>query len=66
MESWIYVLQLDKLKRVELRVQALVKVQAVKLANPATGTAELPVGNPAFIKVDKTFYVNLVAPRSTR
>ncbi len=63
-EPWTYVYQLSKLKRVELRVQALVKVQTVKLANPATGSAEQPVGNPVFLKIEKTtpFYVNLVAP----
>jgi hypothetical protein len=68
MEPWTYVYQLSTLKRVDLRVEALVKVQTVKLANPLTGTPEQAVGNPLFLNVEKPtpFIVNLVAPRSTR
>lgn len=68
MEPWVYVYQLPELRQVDLQVQALVKVQTIQLANPLTGTPEQPVGNPEFRKVVKTtpFYVNLVAPRSTK
>lgn len=67
-EPWVYVYQIPQLQRVDLRVQALMRVQTIQLADPVLGTPERPVGDPEYrtIEKDTPFYVNLVTPRSTQ